>query len=145
MHKHPQKQSYVGSIGQTLPTNVSMTLCNWQICHQTRVFCGPTTVVPNQIRYQIDTFPTPAVAGTKGVAFTVGRGGGVRARPPHLRTSTEVNDVPFHIGTCKSNTTAITKGGKICPKRQTHGPSAPAPSPQHQEQCSGEQPVRCAA
>ena len=32
-------------------TNVSMTLCNWQICHQTHVLCGRTTFVPNQIRY----------------------------------------------------------------------------------------------
>ena len=37
MHKNPQNQSYVGSSGQTLATNVSMTLCNWQICHQTIV------------------------------------------------------------------------------------------------------------
>ena len=35
--------SYVGSIGQTLTTNVSMTLCKWQICHQTYVLCGCTT------------------------------------------------------------------------------------------------------
>ena len=42
MHNYPQNQSYVGSSGQTLTTNVSTTLCSWQICHQTHL-------VPNQI------------------------------------------------------------------------------------------------
>ena len=43
MHKHPQNRSYVGSSGQTLATNVSMTLCDSQIHHQTYVLCGCTT------------------------------------------------------------------------------------------------------
>ena len=43
MHKHPQNQSYVGSSRQTLTTNVSMTLCDSQIRHQTYVLCGCTT------------------------------------------------------------------------------------------------------
>ena len=43
VQKYPQNQSDVGSNGQTLTTNVSMTLCNWQICRQTRVLCGCTT------------------------------------------------------------------------------------------------------
>ena len=43
MHKYPQNHSYVGSSGQTLTTNVSMTLCDWQICHQTHILCGCTT------------------------------------------------------------------------------------------------------
>ena len=42
MHKHPQNQSYVGSSGQTLTTNVSMTLCDSQIRGQTHVLCGCT-------------------------------------------------------------------------------------------------------
>ena len=42
VHKYPKNQSYVGSIGQTLTTNVSMTLCNWQFCHQTHGLCGCT-------------------------------------------------------------------------------------------------------
>ena len=42
MHKYPQDPSYVGSSGQTLTTNVYMTLCDWQIC-QTHVLCGCTT------------------------------------------------------------------------------------------------------
>ena len=62
MPKYPQNQSHVGSIAQTLTTNVSMTLCNWQIRHQTHVLCGRTTFAPNQIRSQINTAPTPAVA-----------------------------------------------------------------------------------
>ena len=33
MHKYTKNQSYVGSNGP-LTTNVSMTLCNWQIRHQ---------------------------------------------------------------------------------------------------------------
>ena len=70
MHKRTQNQSYVGSSGQTLTTNVSMTPCNWQICHQTHVLCGCTTFVPNQMIYQINTVPTPAV--DKGVAITQG-------------------------------------------------------------------------
>ena len=35
MHKYPQTQGYVGSNGQTLTTDVSMTLGDWHICHQT--------------------------------------------------------------------------------------------------------------
>ena len=37
---------------QTPTTNVSMTLCNWQMCHQTPVLCGRTAFEPNQIRHQ---------------------------------------------------------------------------------------------
>ena len=32
----------LGSSGQTITTNVSMTQCDWQICHQTHVLCGCT-------------------------------------------------------------------------------------------------------
>ena len=53
MHKYPQNQGYVGSSGQTLTRNMSMTLGDWQICHQTHVLCGHTTFVLNQIRFQI--------------------------------------------------------------------------------------------
>ena len=42
MLKHPHNQSYVGSSGQTLTTNVSVTLCDSQICHQTHVLFGCT-------------------------------------------------------------------------------------------------------
>ena len=65
MHKHPQTNSHVGSSGQTLTLNVSLTLCNWRMCHQTQVLCGRTTFVPNQITYQINTVPTPTVAWTR--------------------------------------------------------------------------------
>ena len=44
MHKYPQNQSYVGASGQTLTTNVYMTLCTRQI-RQTHVLCGCTTFV----------------------------------------------------------------------------------------------------
>ena len=40
MHNYPQNQTYVGSTGQKFATNLSMTPCNWQICHQTHVLCG---------------------------------------------------------------------------------------------------------
>ena len=43
MHKYTQNHSYVGSSGQTLTTNVSMTLCDLQTRHQTHVSCGCTT------------------------------------------------------------------------------------------------------
>ena len=43
MHKDTKNQSYVGSSGQPLTTNVSMTLCDSQIRHQTHVLCGCTT------------------------------------------------------------------------------------------------------
>ena len=43
MLKYPQNQSYVGSSGQTFTATVSMTLCNWQIRHQTHVLCGCST------------------------------------------------------------------------------------------------------
>ena len=35
MHRYPQNQSYVGSSRQTLTTNVSMTLRDWQLWDQT--------------------------------------------------------------------------------------------------------------
>ena len=43
MHKDTKNQSYVGSSGQTRTTNVSMTLCDSQIRHQTHVLCCCTT------------------------------------------------------------------------------------------------------
>ena len=43
MHKDTKNQSYVGSSGQTLTTNVPMNLCDSQIRHQTHVLCGCTT------------------------------------------------------------------------------------------------------
>ena len=44
MHKYPKNQSHVVSSGQTLTTNVYMTLCTWQI-RQTHVLCGCTKFV----------------------------------------------------------------------------------------------------
>ena len=82
MHKYPQNQSYVGSSGQTLTKNVSMTLCSWQTCHQTHVLCGRTTFVANQIRYQINTVATPVVAWTKGVAYLQSGGKSSITSPP---------------------------------------------------------------
>ena len=43
MHKTSPKSELSGSSGQTLTTNVSMTLCDSQIRHQTHVLCGCTT------------------------------------------------------------------------------------------------------
>ena len=40
MHKDTKNQSYVGLSGQTLTTNVSMTLCDSQIRHETHVWMG---------------------------------------------------------------------------------------------------------
>ena len=62
MHRYPQNQSYVGSSGQTLTTNVSMTLCNCKFV--TKPMSYVTTFVPNQISSQINTVPTPAAAWT---------------------------------------------------------------------------------
>ena len=87
MHKYPQNQSYVGSRGQTLTTNVSMTPWNWQICHQTRVLSGCTAFVPNQIRYQINTVPTPAAACTR--AWLTQKGGWVTLFIPGSAAVTE--------------------------------------------------------
>ena len=42
MHKDTKNQSYRGSSRQTLTTNVSMTLCDSQIRHQTHVLFGCT-------------------------------------------------------------------------------------------------------
>ena len=85
MHNYPQNQSNVGSSGQKLTTNVSMTRCNWQVRHQTHVLCGGTTFVLNQMRYQINTVPTPAVAWTR--VWLVQGGGGVLASRVHANTS----------------------------------------------------------
>ena len=43
MHKDTINQSFVCLSGQTLTTNVSMTLCDSQIRHKTHVLCGYTT------------------------------------------------------------------------------------------------------
>ena len=50
MHKYLQNHSYVGSNGQTLTTNVAITLCKWRICHQTHVLC---LMWLHYMRYQI--------------------------------------------------------------------------------------------
>ena len=42
MQKDTKNQSYVGLSGQTRTTNVSMTLCDSQIRHETHVLCGCT-------------------------------------------------------------------------------------------------------
>ena len=80
VQKYPQNQSNVGSSGQTLTTNVSMTLCNWRTCHQNHDLCGCTT------------FGTELTLGTKLIRFLrllqlgQGRGyykgGGGVPRPP---------------------------------------------------------------
>ena len=49
MHKYPQNQSYVGSSGQTLTTNVYMTLYTRKI-RQTHVLCGCTKFGTKLIR-----------------------------------------------------------------------------------------------
>ena len=47
MHKYPQNQSFVGSSGQTITTNASMTPCDWQICRQTMSSAVALHFVPN--------------------------------------------------------------------------------------------------
>ena len=69
MHKDTKNQSYVGLSGQTLTTNVPMTLCDSQIRHETHVLCGCT-----MFDSQINTVPTPT-SFDKGVAYTGGGGG----------------------------------------------------------------------
>ena len=75
VHKYPQNQSYVGSIGKTLTTNVSMTLCNWRIRPQTHVLSGRTAFgtdfsqVPNQYG------PYAYCSLDKGAPKTKGGGG----------------------------------------------------------------------
>ena len=75
-HKHPQNQSCVGSSGRTLTTNVSMTLCDSQIRHQTHVLCGCTT-----FGTELKLGPKSCGNNThcctdKGVALARGGGGG---------------------------------------------------------------------
>ena len=73
MHRYTRNQSYVGSSGQTLTTNVSMTLLDTQIRHQTHVSWLHHIWYQIKIRSQINTVPTPT---DKGVAYTGGGGGG---------------------------------------------------------------------
>ena len=81
MHKYPQNQSYAGSSGQTLITNVSMTLCNWQIRHQTHVLCGCTTFGTESNQVPNEYGPYARCGLDKGVAYTRReRGGGVSFR-----------------------------------------------------------------
>ena len=75
MHEYPQNQSYVGSRGQTLTTNVYMILCDWQTCHQTMSYVAALHWVPKQIRYQINMVPTPTVAWTSAWLIQGGGGG----------------------------------------------------------------------
>ena len=73
VQKYPKNQSYVGSSGQTLSTNVSMTLCSWQIRHQ-----NPSLMWLHYIWYRIKYGPYAYCSLDKGVARTKGwgRGGG---------------------------------------------------------------------
>ena len=115
MRKHSQNQSYAGSSGQTLTRNVSMTLWNWQIRHQTHVLCGCTTFVPNHTRYQINTVPTPAVALTRAWLLQKGGGGGGYSRLPHKK---KLHGVRFFFCTgrtqrCDAEGTALRARGNV--------------------------------
>ena len=84
MHKYPQNESHVGSSGQTLSTNVSMTLCTWQFRH-------PCLMWPHHICTESNWVPNPyspyARCGLdKGVAIT--RGGGGYRDPPTPKSPT---------------------------------------------------------
>ena len=109
MHTYPQNQSYVGSSGQTLTTNVSMTLCDWQICHQAHVLCGRTTFVPNQIRYRIRTVPTPAVAWTR--AQLIQEGGGMIHKLPH-EYNTPNHHTVIHTAARRSTDVLVAGGAR---------------------------------
>ena len=75
MHKYPQNRRSVGSSGQTLTTNVSMTLCDSQIHHETHVLCGCTTF-GTELKLGPNQYGPYAYCGLdKGVVYT--RGGGV--------------------------------------------------------------------
>ena len=70
--QYPKNQSYVGSSGQTLTTNVSMTPCDWQICHQTHVLCGCTTFGTELNRPPNYYSPYACCSLDKAVAYTKG-------------------------------------------------------------------------
>ena len=72
MHKYPQNQSYVGSSGQTPTKNVSMTLCNWQKCHQTQVL-GDCPTFGTESNYVANYYgPYARYTLDKGIAYTKG-------------------------------------------------------------------------
>ena len=73
MHKDTKNQSYVGSSGQTLTTNVSTTLCDSQICHQAHVLCGCTTF-GTELKLGPKLIRSLRCSLDKGVAYA--RGGG---------------------------------------------------------------------
>ena len=73
MHRYPQNQSYVGSSGQPLTPNVSMTLCNWQIRHQTHVFVAALHLYRIKLRTK-SIRPYAHCSLDKGVAITRGPG-----------------------------------------------------------------------
>ena len=75
MHKYPQNQSFVGSSGQTITTKVSMTPCNWQICHQTHVLCGCTTFCTELNKVRSYYGPYARCSLDKAEASTRGGGG----------------------------------------------------------------------
>ena len=125
MHKYPQNRSYVGSSGETLTTNVSMTLCDSQICHQTRVLCGCTTfgTKPNQVPNQYGPYTYCSL--DKAVAHIMG---GVtvclRLRLPPLG---------HQIGQASHQTLHDSRGeGERLSKTRTvtcsHAPPPPPPS-----------------
>ena len=79
--KCPQNQSHVGSSGQRLTTNVSPTVCNWQMWRQTHVLCGRTTF-RTQLNYVHNYYsPYTYCSLDEGVAYTRGEGGGLGRSP----------------------------------------------------------------
>ena len=65
MHKYPQNMSYVGSRGQTLTTNVSITYVTSKFVTKPMSYVAALHLYRIKIRYQINTVPTPAVAWTR--------------------------------------------------------------------------------
>ena len=136
MQKYPQNQSYAGSIGQTLTTNVSITLCHWQIRHQTHVLCGCNAFgtelnwVPNQYG------PYPRCRLDKGGAFTGGREAHNAYRLSHRS--------PQH--SCSSDSITCPQPDTGAVKRQkahingSCSSACPLPSAKHGPRCSPSTP-----
>ena len=82
MHKYPKKQNSVGSSGQTITTNVSMTPCDWQICHQTLTYVAALHLSRIKLGTKSIRCPYACCGLDKGVAYTRG---GVGGTPGTLR------------------------------------------------------------
>ena len=122
MHKYPQNQSSVGSSGQTITTNVSMTPYSWQICHQIHVLCGCIKFVLDQSGSLADQtghggFPGAVLDPTPAKHFGPLKIGG-EGLGPKTPTATTCRDSASRAGSSISNKRHLSRFVPMAGKNQ---------------------------